>query len=277
MLTGALQAISRRQRQVVALRYLADLTEAEVAASLGISVNSVKKHGSRGIDALRVSDWAPNGRRRTLPWNDNGRPAPERSPQELLELVRSKADAMRRRRRSVGAGAAAMLMLFALPLLSTVGREAPETSLSAVGPPTTSTVGGATVTTIEGAAATPPGGDEPTTTTTTEGSSSSQTRSSTLAKDGKRRPRPATTDATTTTFGQQATSTSTTTTCRNSTDPACGPVYWDPPPEPIAGAHGSSEGEFTLVATQFPGRNSGQTYSPRILDRHPAPRSGARR
>jgi hypothetical protein len=80
-----------------------------------------------------------------LPWNDNGRPAPERSPQELLELVRSKADAMRRRRRSVGAGAAAMLMLFALPLLSTVGREAPETSLSAVGPPTTSTVGGATV------------------------------------------------------------------------------------------------------------------------------------
>ncbi len=169
-----------------------------------------------------------------------------------------------------------MLMLFALPLLPTVGREAPETSLSAVGPPTTSTVGGATVTTIEGAAATPPGGDEPTTTTTTEGCSSSQTTSSTLAKDGKRRPRPATADATTTTFGQQATSTSTTT-CLNSTDPACGPVYWDPPPEPIAGAHGSSEGEFTLVATQFPGRNSGQTYSPRILDRHPAPRSGARR
>ncbi len=52
MLAGVLQAISRRQRQVVALRYLADLTEAEVAASLGISVNSVKKHGSRGIDAL---------------------------------------------------------------------------------------------------------------------------------------------------------------------------------------------------------------------------------
>ncbi len=91
---------------------------------------------------------------------------------------------------------------------------------------------GRPLTTIEGAAATPPGGDEATTTTTTEGSSSSQTTSSTLAKDGKRRPRPATADATTTTFGQQATSTSTTTTCRNSTDPACGPVYWDPPPEP---------------------------------------------
>ncbi len=52
-LAGALQAISRRQRQVVALRYLADLTEAEVACSLGISVNSVKKHGRRGIEALR--------------------------------------------------------------------------------------------------------------------------------------------------------------------------------------------------------------------------------
>lgn len=52
-LAGALRAISRRQRQVVALRYLADLTEAEVACSLGISVNSVKKHGRRGIDALR--------------------------------------------------------------------------------------------------------------------------------------------------------------------------------------------------------------------------------
>ena len=41
------------QREVIALRYLADLDEAEVSRALGISVNSVKKHAARGKAALR--------------------------------------------------------------------------------------------------------------------------------------------------------------------------------------------------------------------------------
>ena len=49
----ALAGLSARQRQVIALRYLADLDDAQVARVLGISVNSVKKHAARGRVALR--------------------------------------------------------------------------------------------------------------------------------------------------------------------------------------------------------------------------------
>lgn len=59
-LNAALVALPRRQREVVALRYLAGFSEAEVAGSLGISLNSVKKHAQRGISALRTRlgpDW----------------------------------------------------------------------------------------------------------------------------------------------------------------------------------------------------------------------------
>jgi RNA polymerase sigma factor (sigma-70 family) len=52
-LTAALAALSSRQREVVSLRYVAGLSEAEVATSLGISVNSVKKHMARGTAGLR--------------------------------------------------------------------------------------------------------------------------------------------------------------------------------------------------------------------------------
>jgi RNA polymerase sigma factor (sigma-70 family) len=52
-LGAALSALSPRQREVIALRYLADLDEAEVSRVLGISVNSVKKHAVRGRAALR--------------------------------------------------------------------------------------------------------------------------------------------------------------------------------------------------------------------------------
>ena len=51
----ALRGISRRQREVLVLRFLADLPEAEVARALGCSVGSVKQHASRGLAALRVS------------------------------------------------------------------------------------------------------------------------------------------------------------------------------------------------------------------------------
>jgi RNA polymerase sigma-70 factor (sigma-E family) len=57
-LLQALQALPRRQREVVALRYLADLPEAEVASVLDISPGSVKQHAHRGIGRLRL-DLAP--------------------------------------------------------------------------------------------------------------------------------------------------------------------------------------------------------------------------
>ena len=53
-LGAAMAELSSRQREVIALRYLADLDEAEVSRALGISVNSVKKHAARGKAALRA-------------------------------------------------------------------------------------------------------------------------------------------------------------------------------------------------------------------------------
>lgn len=51
----ALATLSRRQREVIVLRFLADLPEADVAEALGCSVGSVKQHASRGLAALRAS------------------------------------------------------------------------------------------------------------------------------------------------------------------------------------------------------------------------------
>lgn len=49
---AALDQLSERQREVLVLRYWADLSEAEIAASLGISAGSVKTHAHRGTAAL---------------------------------------------------------------------------------------------------------------------------------------------------------------------------------------------------------------------------------
>ncbi|MCS0601203.1 SigE family RNA polymerase sigma factor [Streptomyces sp. LP11] len=54
-LIKAMKGLQRRQREVLVLRYFADMTEAQVAESLGISLGSVKAYGSRGIAALRVA------------------------------------------------------------------------------------------------------------------------------------------------------------------------------------------------------------------------------
>ncbi len=52
-LAQALRRLPRRQRDVVVLRYLADLSEADVAESLGVSAGTVKQHAHRAVDALR--------------------------------------------------------------------------------------------------------------------------------------------------------------------------------------------------------------------------------
>lgn len=49
---AALRALPDRQREVLVLRYYLDLSEAEIADTLGISAGSVKTHASRGLAAL---------------------------------------------------------------------------------------------------------------------------------------------------------------------------------------------------------------------------------
>jgi RNA polymerase sigma-70 factor (sigma-E family) len=51
MLT-ALRSLPDRQRECLVLRYYLDLSEAEIAATLGISAGSVKTHSHRGLAAL---------------------------------------------------------------------------------------------------------------------------------------------------------------------------------------------------------------------------------
>ena len=50
----ALRRLPDRQREVLALRYYLDLSEAEIAETLGISRGAVKSHASRGVTALRT-------------------------------------------------------------------------------------------------------------------------------------------------------------------------------------------------------------------------------
>jgi len=59
---AALRALPARQREVLVLRYYADLPETQIAAVLGISRGSVKVHAARARDALRtaLADPAPS-------------------------------------------------------------------------------------------------------------------------------------------------------------------------------------------------------------------------
>ena len=51
---AALSALPIRQREVVVLRYYADLSEAQIAAVMGISKGAVKAHASRARHSLRA-------------------------------------------------------------------------------------------------------------------------------------------------------------------------------------------------------------------------------
>jgi RNA polymerase sigma-70 factor (sigma-E family) len=50
---AALRGLSRRQQEVLVLRYYADLSEHDIATTLGMTRGAVKSHAHRGIAALR--------------------------------------------------------------------------------------------------------------------------------------------------------------------------------------------------------------------------------
>jgi RNA polymerase sigma-70 factor (sigma-E family) len=52
---AALRDLPERQREAIVLRYYADLSEAEIAATMGISRGAVKSHTARGMSALRAA------------------------------------------------------------------------------------------------------------------------------------------------------------------------------------------------------------------------------
>ena len=51
---AALRDLPLRQREVVVLRFYADLSEAQIASSMGITRGAVKSHSSRAMSALRT-------------------------------------------------------------------------------------------------------------------------------------------------------------------------------------------------------------------------------
>jgi RNA polymerase sigma-70 factor (sigma-E family) len=53
-LISALRTLPARQREVLVLRYYGDLSEAQIAATMGISRGAVKSHAARAMSSLRA-------------------------------------------------------------------------------------------------------------------------------------------------------------------------------------------------------------------------------
>ncbi|MFG2465030.1 SigE family RNA polymerase sigma factor [Streptomyces canus] len=58
-LIRAMKSLQRRQREVLVLTYFVDMTDAQIAETLGISLGAVKAYRSRGIASLRVAMESP--------------------------------------------------------------------------------------------------------------------------------------------------------------------------------------------------------------------------
>ena len=51
---SALRALPARQREVMVLRYFADLPEAEIASATGMSMAAVRSHAARAMSSLQA-------------------------------------------------------------------------------------------------------------------------------------------------------------------------------------------------------------------------------
>lgn len=63
-LRAELAALPARQRAVVVLRYWCDMSEREIADTLGLSTGTVKSHAARALSALRTRMSTAEGRAR---------------------------------------------------------------------------------------------------------------------------------------------------------------------------------------------------------------------
>ena len=53
-LISALRTLPARQREALVLRYYGDLSDAQIAAAMGISTGAVKSHAARAMSSLRA-------------------------------------------------------------------------------------------------------------------------------------------------------------------------------------------------------------------------------
>jgi DNA-directed RNA polymerase specialized sigma24 family protein len=60
-LLPALRALPARQREVLVLRYFADLPEAEIASVTGTTIAVVRSYAARGMSSLRADPLLPGG------------------------------------------------------------------------------------------------------------------------------------------------------------------------------------------------------------------------
>ncbi|GAA1389663.1 SigE family RNA polymerase sigma factor [Catellatospora chokoriensis] len=102
-LRRALARLPRQQKVVLVLRYFEDLSEADIARTLGISAGSVKTHAAKGLAKLRLDPSL-----RELPQADDDGPVGN----ERLSAVRTRIT--RNRRRGVAGIATACLVALAL-------------------------------------------------------------------------------------------------------------------------------------------------------------------
>ncbi|GHJ49152.1 hypothetical protein Cs7R123_64940 [Catellatospora sp. TT07R-123] len=120
----ALSRLPRQQKLVVVLRYFEDLSEAEIARTLGISPGSVKAHASRALSSLRLD---PSLRALPLPADDDVPAGNER-----LAAVRGRIT-QRRRHRLTTLAAACLVVLAAVTGYAVAPRtRSPQDALAAV-------------------------------------------------------------------------------------------------------------------------------------------------